>query len=277
MDAERQIIGRKLSFIGAGNMAEALIKGILSAGVTTPANIIATDANPERLSWIRATYDIRTEAVNRRAVEQTEVVLVCVKPRMVPHVLQEIGAALQVDQMLISIAAGVAIAQLEAGLAAAVPVVRAMPNTPAVVQRGVTALAPGTHAETHHLRVAHELFRGVGMVAEVPETAMDAVTAVSGSGPAYAFFLMEAMCAAAVRHGLSEELATRMVIETVRGAGELAARAHEPPPVLRRQVTSPGGTTEAALNVLTACGVHDAFCAAITAAVERSHSLGRQL
>jgi pyrroline-5-carboxylate reductase len=127
------------------------------------------------------------------------------------------------------------------------------------------------------LRVAGELFRGVGMVVDVPETVMDAVTAVSGSGPAYVFFLMEAMRDAAVRHGLSEELATRMVIETVRGAGELAARAHEPPERLRQRVTSPGGTTEAALNVLNGCGVSAAFHAAITAAVERGRAMECQL
>jgi pyrroline-5-carboxylate reductase len=265
--------GHKLGFIGAGNMAEALIKGIVAAAMTAPENILTTDVNVERLSWLHAEYGIRTETLNVRAAEHAEVLLLCVKPQIMPRVLAEIGAVVTADQMVISIAAGVPLARLEGALAAAVPVVRAMPNTPALVQRGITALAAGTHAFERHLHIARELFRGVGSVVDVSETLMDVVTAVSGSGPAYVFYLMEAMRAVALRHGMSEELATHLVVETVRGAGELIAHTHELPQVLRQRVTSPGGTTAAATAVLQSCGVHDALVAAIEAAVARGRAL----
>jgi pyrroline-5-carboxylate reductase len=267
--------GHKLGFIGAGTMAEALLKGILAAGITAPENILATDINLERLSWLRAEYGIRTEAPNARAAEHADVLLLCVKPQILPLVLRELGLVVTADQLVISIAAGMALPQLERAFDAAVPVVRAMPNTPALVQHGVTALAAGTHARAPHLRIAHELFRGVGSVVEVPETLMDAITAVSGSGPAYVFYLMEAMRDAAMQHGLPDELATQLVVETVRGAGALIAHTHELPQVLRQRVTSPGGTTEAAVNVLQSCGVHDALVVAIEAAIARSRALAQ--
>ncbi|MCX7005118.1 MAG: pyrroline-5-carboxylate reductase [bacterium] len=267
--------GHKLGFIGAGTMAEALIKGIIAAGITAPENILATDINLERLSWLRAEYGIRTEAPNARAAEHADVLLLCVKPQILPLVLRELGMVVTADQLVISIAAGMALPHLERAFDTAVPLVRAMPNTPALVQRGVTALAAGTHANAQHMHIAHELFRGVGSVVEVPEELMDTVTAVSGSGPAYVFFLMEAMRDAALQHGLSDELATHLVVETVRGAGELIAHTHELPHALRQRVTSPGGTTEAAVNVLQTCGVHAALVAAIEAAIARSRALAQ--
>lgn len=264
-----------IAFVGAGNMAEALIKGLLDAHITTPEKLIAADVNRPRLEWLAEEYKIAIAPSNAEAVARAEVVVLAVKPQQLLNVLKELAAHVRSSQTLISVAAGMPVARIEAALPPHTAVIRAMPNTPALVQRGVTVLARGTYARDTDLRLARDLFLAVGKVLELPETAMDAVTAVSGSGPAYVFYLMEAMIEAAVSHGLSRDDALMLVQETVRGAGELAARGHEDPAALRRRVTSPGGTTEAAIAVLDAYKVKEAFRTAIAAAVRRSRELGK--
>lgn len=263
-----------IAFIGAGNMAEALIRGLLDAHMTTADKLIAADVNEARLQWLVEEYGIATARSNADAVARAELIVLAVKPQMLLDVAAGIAARARSSQTFISIAAGVRLARIEATLPPRTAVIRAMPNTPALVQRGVTVLARGTHARDTDAHLARDLFLAVGKVLELPEEAMDAVTAVSGSGPAYVFYLMEAMIDAAVAHGLRRSDAHLLVEETVRGAGELAARVHEDPQTLRRRVTSPGGTTEAAINLLDARKVKEAFAAAIAAAVARGRELG---
>jgi len=263
-----------IAFVGAGNMAEALIKGLLDARITTAEKLIAADVNEARLQWLVEEYGITAARSNEDAVARAELVVLAVKPQQLLEVAQGVAARVRSSHTVVSIAAGIRLARIEAALPPRTAVIRAMPNTPALVQRGVTVLARGTSARDADVHVARDLFLAAGKVLELPEDAMDAVTAVSGSGPAYVFYLMEAMIEAAVAHGLRRSDARMLVEETVRGAGELAARLHEDPQALRRRVTSPGGTTEAAIKVLDARKVKEAFTAAIAAAAARSRELG---
>ncbi|MCX7846893.1 MAG: pyrroline-5-carboxylate reductase [bacterium] len=263
-----------IAFIGAGNMAEALIKGLLDAHITSSDKLIAADVNHARLTWLAEEYAITPALSNTDAVGRAEMIVLAVKPQHILQVLAECAPSARTTQTFVSIAAGITLSRLEAALPPRTAVIRAMPNTPALVQRGVTAIARGTYAHDTDFHRARDLFLAVGKVLELPESLMDAVTAVSGSGPAYVFYLMEAMIAAATTHGLSLTDAHTLVVETVRGAGELAARFHEDPRELRRRVTSPGGTTEAAIRALDARKVKDALVAAIAAAANRSRELG---
>ena len=264
---------KRIAFIGAGNMAEALIKGMLVSKVISAKRIIAADVNAARLSWIHDEYGIKTESSNQRAAKWADIVVFAVKPQVLPEVLENIAPSLGPGKTVISIAAGVPTERIERALPKKTPVIRAMPNTPALVQRGVSAIAKGAFATRTHARLAREIFHSVGIVIQIEEKLMDAMTAVSGSGPAYAFLLMEAMMKAAVAHGLPREDALNIVAETVRGAGELVARTHQSPEKLRQRVTSPGGTTEAAIKVFQQKKLDATVAQAINAAVKRSREL----
>ncbi|NLF40516.1 pyrroline-5-carboxylate reductase [bacterium] len=265
---------KTVAFIGAGNMAEALIKGMLSARAVSPRQIIATDVSSDRLTWLREEYGIRT-AEDDVTPEHADIVILAVKPQVLPDVLREFAAIIRPGQLAVSIAAGVTTKYIESMLPKGSVVVRAMPNTPALVRRGATAICAGSCATAGHMADARDVFRDVGSVIEVPESAMNAVTAVSGSGPAYVFYVMEAMIAAALSSGVPADQAQRLVVETVCGAGELALHSAEHPEELRRRVTSPGGTTEAAVNVFDANNMKKTIEDAIAAAVKRAQALAR--
>ena len=241
----------KIGFIGGGNMAEALIKGIIAAGVFRDSDILVSDIRAERLEFIARTYGVATFENNAELAREVEVLVLSVKPQNIKEVLDGIKQSVKPGILVISIAAGIKVAKIAAALGD-LAIVRVMPNTPALVGAGASALYANKKARSA-LEKAKSIFHAVGEVVVVEdEDLIDAVTAVSGSGPAYYFLLMEEMIKAGRNLGLSEEIAARLVLQTAKGAALLAieaAKTGESPAELRRKVTSPKGTTEAALKV----------------------------
>ncbi len=265
-------MSRQVTFIGAGNMAEALVKGLVEGGY--PAGRIAvTDTREERLKYFRDAFGVAGGKSNVEAARAAEVLFLAVKPQVFGEVLAELRGAIKRDALVISIAAGVRAARIEEALGEGIRVVRVMPNTPALVGAGVSAICAGRHASDGDLATAETLLKSVGVVVRVTESLMDAVTAVSGSGPAYVFYLMEAMLASAAGLGLDAGTARKLVIGTVAGAARLAAAADVGPEELRARVTSKGGTTAAAIGALDERGVKAALEEAIRAAERRSREL----
>ncbi|NKB22857.1 MAG: pyrroline-5-carboxylate reductase [Kiritimatiellae bacterium] len=262
----------KIVFIGAGNMAEALVKGLLETNVSTH-QIIVTDFLQERLDHFKSTYSVEGLRDNSQAVKEADITVLAVKPQMMKEVLAGMRGEYGKETSFISIAAGVTTRAIEGMLGEGTSVVRVMPNTPALVQAGLSAICSGQWAQEAHLKLAERVFRSVGIVVRVEEKEMDAVAAVSGSGPAYVFYLMEAMEEAACQLGLSKETAKQLVQTTVQGAAQLVIQSDDPPDELRKRVTSKGGTTEAALDVLEKGQVFKAFIDAIQAAQRRSLEL----
>ncbi|WP_336923834.1 pyrroline-5-carboxylate reductase [Aquipuribacter sp. SD81] len=266
-----------VAVLGAGVMGETLLSGLLRAG--RPADALRiTERRPERAQELSERYGVRV-VDNATAVREAGTAVLVVKPQDVPALLAEVAADLAPDSLVVSLAAGVTTAAIEQAVLAAggphVPVVRVMPNTPALVDEGMSALAAGTGSGPEHLDAAESLLGAVGKVVRVPEHHMDAVTAVSGSGPAYVFYVVEAMIEAGVLLGLSRDVATTLVVQTVVGAGRMVAETGQHPTVLREQVSSPAGTTMAAVRVLDDHRVRAAFVTAMEAARDRSAELGR--
>jgi pyrroline-5-carboxylate reductase len=266
-----------VAVLGAGVMGETLLSGLLRAGRPVEALRI-TERRPERAQELVDRYGVRV-VDNTTAVREAGTLVLVVKPQDVPALLGEVAPHLPPDTLVVSLAAGVTTAAIEHGLVSAggphVPVVRVMPNTPALVDEGMSALAAGTGSGPEHLDAAEQLLAAVGKVVRVPEHHMDAVTAVSGSGPAYVFYVVEAMIEAGVLLGLSRDVATTLVVQTVVGAGRMVAETGQHPTVLREQVSSPAGTTMAAVRVLDDHRVRAAFVTAMEAARDRSAELGR--
>jgi pyrroline-5-carboxylate reductase len=263
----------RIAILGAGKMGEALIAGLLSAGWRRTDQIVAADRRPERLQEMSARFGAATTSSNAEAVAGAEIVVIAVKPQDMEALLAEIGGLLTADQTVLSIAAAIPTSAIERHLGAAVPVVRAMPNAAATVHEGMAGIAAGAHAGDEHLSKAEELLAHVGRTARVPETHMDAVTAVSGSGPAYFALLAESMIEAGILLGLSREISTELVVQTMFGTAKLLRDEKMHPVELRESVTSPGGTTIAAIRELEQAGVRAAFLNAIQAAMQRSKEL----
>lgn len=268
MNLEQRVV-----FIGAGNMAEALVKGLRGSGLPAE-NIRVTDVRAERLEYFRATFGVTASMDNVAAVQGANLVVLAVKPQQFAAVLEDLRGAAPAA-LYVSIAAGIPASRIEAALGGHTRVVRVMPNTPALVGAGVSAICAGAHATEEDLALAESLLQSVGATVRVPEAQMDAVTAVSGSGPAYVFRVMEAMEAAARELGLEPDVARALVLQTVAGAGRLAVLSGRPPAALREQVTSKGGTTEAALRVMNERDLAGVFASAMTAAMERARELAR--
>ena len=266
---------KKIVFVGGGNMGEALVAGLIGSGAWKPSQIIVTDVRPEQLEKLQKTYKVGTSADNRWAVRDAQVLLLAVKPQHMKHVLEELGPVMRQTQLVLSIAAGIPTLFIENFLAKGVAVIRIMPNTPALVGQGAAALALGRFAKESHEKMARGIMGTVGTVVTVPESDMDAVTAVSGSGPAYVFYLAEMMKDAAVQLGLAPHVADQLVRQTIKGAGALLAQSREEAHTLRQRVTSPGGTTEAALKVMEKAKVRVIFSKALKRAAERSRELSR--
>lgn len=262
---------RGLAILGAGVMGETVLSGLLRAG-WSPEQIVATDRRPERQVELTETYGIRMLDNTEAAAGAATVVLV-VKPQDMSDLLTEIAGAIGPDTLIVSLAAGVDTASIESQLPAGVAVVRVMPNTPAQVDEGMAAISPGTHARPEHLERVTAILSATGRVVTVPERYQDAVTALSGSGPAYLFFVVEAMIEAGVHLGLPRDIATDLVVQTMLGSAKLLRETGEHPTVLRERVTSPGGTTAAAVRVLEDHKVRAAFLGAIEAARDRSRDL----
>ena len=265
-----------LGLIGAGNMAEALIRGVLKAGLLPAARVLAGDVLLARRELFANTLGVRTVPTAREVAESANLLVLCVKPQQAGAVLAEMQPVFQpARHLLVSILAGVPTARLEEGLCAGARVVRVMPNTPMLVGLGAAGLCPGRHARREDLRAAEALFSSAALVLRVEENQMDAVTGLSGSGPAYLFYLVEAMVAAGVAEGFSREVALKLAARTCLGAARLLEDSGVPPEELRRRVTSPGGTTQAAIEMLEGAGVREKLVAAIRRAAERSRELGR--
>ncbi len=268
-----------IGLIGAGNMAEAIIRGIITSGLYTAENIMTSDIRPDRLAYIAQEYGVQTTQDNAALIGHAQVVMICVKPQNVPKMLEGISGKFNEGMLLISIAAGVTTTYLEKKLGQ-VPIIRAMPNTPAMVDQGATALFTG-NAPTECLDHARELFEAMGKVVIVDnEEMIDAITAVSGTGPAYFFLLMEEMVSAAREMNIPADIAEELVYQTARGAGELAQQAYargESPAELRRKVTSPKGTTEAAVHVFLGRDFGGTIFSGIKAARDRSVELSEEI
>lgn len=263
----------KLAIVGGGFMGGALAEGLLDAGWHRDSFVVA-EISADRREHLTERLKVRTTDSAVRAVQQASTVLFAVKPQGVPDTLAQVAPIWRPDQLCVSICAGIPIARFEAALGP-VPVIRTMPNTPAAVGMGVTALARGRHATDQHLATALNILSAVGRVVVVEEAQMDAVTAVSGTGPAYVFLLAEALIEAAVAEGLDREQAHLLVYQAFVGSAHLLSHDPAGPAELRRRVTSPNGTTHAAITHLEQAGWTEVFRAAVGRARARAAELGR--
>ncbi|WP_375489657.1 pyrroline-5-carboxylate reductase [uncultured Jatrophihabitans sp.] len=265
-------MGNEIAILGGGKIGEALLSGLLR-GEHAADDIVITERYAERATYLRDTYGVRVVSVTE-ALEHASTVIVAVKPQDIDALLTEVATTAGPQHLVVSVAAGVTTAHLERALPDGVPVVRCMPNTPALVDEAMTAVAAGAHATDEQLATAAALLASVGRVVQVPESQLDAVTALSGSGPAYFFFLVEAMIDAGILLGLPRALSAELIVQTAVGAATMLRDSGEHPVQLREAVTSPGGTTIAAIRELEAHGVRAALLAAIEAAAVRSRELG---
>ena len=263
----------KIAVLGAGKAGEALIAGLLSSGWRQPSDISATARHEERLAELADRYGIETTLSNVDAAQGAGIVDIAVKPQDIEGLLADVGSTLTKEQTVITIAAAIPTRLIESHLGDGVPVVRAMPNTPVTVHEGMSGISAGTHATEEHLATAEDVLGSVGRSVRVDEGYMDAITAVSGSGPAYFALLAESMIEAGILLGLSREIATDLVVQTMLGTAKLLRDERMHPVELREMVTSPGGTTIAAIRELEQAGVRAAFLNAIQAAMKRSQEL----
>jgi len=267
-----------ITFIGAGNMAAALIGGLIADGAD-PHTIIATDPDEQRRQTLSGNAGIRTLADNAKAVMQADIVVLAVKPQILEAVTRELGDAIQTRRpLVVSIAAGIRSDTLQRWLGGDVALVRSMPNTPAMLQVGATALFATAGVTEEQREQAESVMRAVGLTLWLEdESLMDAVIALSGSGPAYFFLVIEAMEAAGIQLGLPAEAARLLTLQTALGAARMAIESSDDPAELRRKVTSPGGTTEQAIGQFEKDGLRESFLRALTAARDRSMEISRQL
>jgi pyrroline-5-carboxylate reductase len=267
----------RIAVLGAGNMGGALIGGIVNR-VAPASQVIATTRTPERAAEMAAKYGIQvTAGCNREAAEQSDLIVLAVKPGTLPKVVTEIRDALGEEKILLSLAASVPIALIEKLSGKRLPIFRAMPNIPVVVEEGATAVAANTACTAEHRRVIEDIFRSVGVMVFVEEEMMHAVTALSGSGPAYIYMVIEAMIAGGLKMGLSREISTRLAEQTVLGAAKLVRETGLHPAVLRDQVITPGGVTISAIHELERHGLRSMLISAIETATRHSEERTRAL
>jgi pyrroline-5-carboxylate reductase len=272
-----RMAGKKIGFIGGGNMAGALIRGLLHSSTVTADQIRASDVNLERLAELGEKFGIQTTDDNALIASWADVIVIAVKPQIVDRILSPLAASLNPGDLVISIAAGVPLEAIEARLPLHAKVVRAMPNTAAIALAGATAVAPGAHATAADLDVARALFEAVGRCVVLDETLLDAVTGLSGSGPAYVMLMIEALADGGVKVGLGRDIALLLAAQTVYGSAKLQLETGEHPGRLKDMVTSPGGTAIAGLHTLEAGGLRRTLIDAVEAAANRSAQLGEQM
>lgn len=269
------MVGRKTAFLGGGKMGEALIGGLLRSEGRTEAEIMVTCRRGKRANELADRYGIEATLSNQEAVEWADVLVLTVKPQDMDALLGQISDFVTKDQLVITFAAGIRTSFVEAQMGEGVSVVRVMSNVAVQVDEAMSVVSPGKHADADHLTTAEELLAYVGRVIRLAETHMDAVTATSGSGPAYFFLLAEAMIDACILLGLSRDVATELIVQTMLGSAKMLRDTNKHPVILREMVTSPGGTTIAAIRELETAGIRAAFLNAIHAARDRSTELAK--
>ena len=267
--------GRRVAFLGAGKMGEALISGLIRSGGRSAEEIVATCRREERARELAGKYGIQATLSNPEACAFADVLVLMVKPQDMEALLHDLAPHVGTGQLVVSFAAGIRTSFVERHLTEGVPVVRVMSNVPVMVDEAMSVISPGRHAEDKHLAVAEELLGYVGRVLRLPERHQDAVTATSGSGPAYFFLLAEAMIEACILLGLSRDVATELIIQTMLGSAKMLRDTGMHPVELREMVTSPGGTTIEAIRHLEEAGVRAAFLNAIDKARRRSEELAQ--
>ena len=265
----------KIGFVGAGNMANALIKGIKNSGLYPSDQILASDNDAGKLKEISDKFAIGTYSSNRELIDHCGIIVLAVKPQVIRGVLGEAKEGLGEEHLVISIAAGIPIKMIQSIIGDSVPVIRVMPNTPALIQKGMSALAAGRNVTPDHLSLARDIFEAVGKTVILDEAMMDAVTALSGSGPGYVFRIMECFVEAGEKLGFDRKTSLLLIIQTFLGAAHLAEGSDLSLADLRKMVTSPGGTTEAALAYLEEKGLMDVIQGSVKAAFDRSIELGK--
>lgn len=266
---------KTIGFLGAGNMAEALVRGLVQGGVVGPEQIIASGPRGERMAELAEAYRIETTTDNAALAKKADILVLAVKPQILERVVREIASSIGPHTLIISVAAGVDTAAIESHLPSGARVVRAMPNTPALVRAAATAIARGRHATEADLREAKTIFDAVGLTIVLDESQLDAVTGLSGSGPAYIFLILEALADAGVKVGLSRRSAQRLAAQTVMGSAKLLLDTDEHPGRLKDMVTSPGGTAIAGLHTLEEGGLRTTLINAVETATKRARELGR--
>jgi pyrroline-5-carboxylate reductase len=265
---------RRIGMLGAGNMAGALIRGLLASGTVRPEQVRASDVRRERLEELEKTYRIVTHSDNQELVRWANLVVLAVKPQVIDRVLEQLAGAFAPDTLLVSIAAGVPIRSLEARLPAGVRVVRAMPNTAAIALAGATGVAPSGAATEEDVRIAKALFDAVGRTVVLDESLIEAVTGLSGRGPAYIMLMIEALADGGVKVGLHRDTALLLAAQTVYGSAKLQLETGEHPGRLKDMVTSPGGTAIAGLHTLESGGLRRTLIDAVESATRRATELG---
>lgn len=269
------MLKKRIAFLGVGNMAAALIRGIIEAGLTRPEDITISDIDKEKLGVRSSEFGVIGAKDNREAVKEADVIILAVKPKDMEGPLNEIKDSLDSKKLVISIAAGITTSYIEKILKKEIPVIRVMPNTPVAVKEGASAFSIGRYVSQEQEEIAQSIFGAVGKVVRVEENLMDAVTALSGSGPAYIFYIIASLIEAAVSLGLDKKAATTLATQTVLGSAKLLQETGEEPAALKEKVTSKGGTTEAALLVLDEGKLKEILDKALKAAVKRSQELKR--
>jgi len=267
--------GKRVGFVGGGNMGEALIRGLLGANLVPAGLLAATDVRKERTEQLAKQFGITAHDDNTRLVREADVVVLAVKPQVMAPVLAEIAPVVTARHLLISVAAGAATATIRTGLGKDARVIRVIPNTPALVLHGATAIARGPGARPEDLGVAEDIFGAVGRVVVLDEGLLDAATGLSGSGPAYVAIVIESLADGGVRMGLDRATAMTLAAQTVLGAAKLLLETGMHPGSLKDMVASPGGTTIAGIAALEESGVRAAFIRAVERATQRSRELGR--
>jgi pyrroline-5-carboxylate reductase len=267
--------GKRIGFLGCGNMGEAMVKGLVEASVVPAKNLMASDARSERLTELERRYGVRVAKDNVDLILASDVVVLAVKPQIMTPVLKEIAPALSRRQLVISIAAGVSTTTIRAGVGKDIRLIRVMPNTPALVLEGATAIAKATGLEDGDLEIAQEIFGAVGKVVVLDEELIDAVTGLSGSGPAYVAVVIESLADGGVKMGLDRATAMTLATQTVLGAAKLLLETGLHPGSLKDMVSSPGGTSITGIAALEEGGIRTTFIKAVERATLRSRELGR--
>jgi pyrroline-5-carboxylate reductase len=267
--------GKKIAVIGGGKMGEVLASGIVSGKLLSPGDVTVADIDPLRLNHLKNQHKVRVTGDNRKAVKDAGIVILAVKPQNMSEVLKELSPAIGRDKLIISIAAGITIGFIQDHLKKGTRIVRVMPNTPALIGEGAAALAPGEHATEEDMQTARAIFDAVGVTVVVKEDLMDAVTGLSGSGPAYGFIIIDALSDAGVLMGLPRDIAQKLAAQTLLGAAKLYLTTGKHPGELRDMVTSPGGTTIAGIKEMEQKGLRGALIAGVEAATLRSKELGK--
>ena len=268
--------GKRLSFIGAGNMAEALVRGLVDSGKVSRQEMVLSARRPERAQQVAQRYGARAAPTNEACVEGASIVVIAVKPQVLSTVVSSLASAMPSDALVLSVAAGVTTSVLESLLRSGSRVIRGMPNAAAMVGQSATALSAGALATSADIEAARAIFEAVGRVVVVDEVHLDAVTGLSGSGPAYIFLIIEALADAGVKVGLSREVALQLSAQTLLGSAHMLLETGEHPGRLKDQITSPGGTAIAGLHTLEAGGLRTTLINAVEVATRRAQELGQQ-